>query len=100
LAQTNYLDSAVTNGVTYYYVVSAVNSGLESYNSPPVNAIPLSPPTMSISYDQTNLVISWTNPVFLLQAATNVTGPFTDLIGTPSPFSTNPVGNQFFRLRH
>jgi alpha-L-rhamnosidase len=35
-----YADTTVTNGVTYYYVVSAVNSGVEGSNSTQVSAVP------------------------------------------------------------
>ena len=38
-ATTNYLDVSVSAGTTYYYVVSAVNSGGESSNSAPAVAI-------------------------------------------------------------
>ena len=38
-ATTNYSDSLVSAGTTYYYVVSAVNSGGESSNSAPVSVI-------------------------------------------------------------
>jgi len=38
LRTTSYTDSAVTNGVTYYYVVAAVRSGAEGPNSIPANA--------------------------------------------------------------
>jgi cellulose 1,4-beta-cellobiosidase len=41
LATTNYLDTNVTNAVTYYYVVSALGAGGESSNSPSVSAVPL-----------------------------------------------------------
>src|SRR5207249_2353481 len=67
LAQTNFLDDAVTNGLTYYYVVSAMNSALEGPNSAPSGATPLAPTPMIFSYDGTNLVISWTDARFQLQ---------------------------------
>jgi autotransporter-associated beta strand protein len=43
-ATTNYNDSAVTNGVTYYYVVSATNVFGESTNSAQASATPVAPP--------------------------------------------------------
>jgi len=39
----SYTDSSLTNGTTYYYVVSAVNSAGESTNSAPINASPTAP---------------------------------------------------------
>ena len=41
LTATNYTDANVTNGVTYFYVVSAINSFGESANSLQVSATPL-----------------------------------------------------------
>jgi beta-glucosidase len=43
LTSTNCTDSVVTNGTTYYYVVSAVNNGCESTNSIQVSATPNQP---------------------------------------------------------
>jgi beta-galactosidase len=37
-----YTDAGLTNGTTYYYVVSALNSGLDSANSSQVSATPVS----------------------------------------------------------
>ncbi len=42
LVNTNYTDGSVTNGVPYYYVVTAVNAGAESTNSNEAVAVPLS----------------------------------------------------------
>jgi type 1 glutamine amidotransferase len=39
LRVTSHSDGAVTNGVTYYYVVSAITSGAESSNSAPVSVV-------------------------------------------------------------
>lgn len=40
---TNYTDTGLTNGTTYYYVVSAVNSAGESANSAQASAMPALP---------------------------------------------------------
>jgi len=40
---TNYADSLVTNGTTYYYVVSGVNTNGEGLNSAEVSATPMLP---------------------------------------------------------
>ncbi|MBE1443770.1 pectate lyase [Paenibacillus sp. OAS669] len=42
---TSYTDKELTNGTTYYYVVSAVNAGGESANSSEVSATPTAPVT-------------------------------------------------------
>src|SRR5207244_5171245 len=41
---TTYTDNGVTNGTTYYYVVTAVNSSGESGNSNEASATPNTPP--------------------------------------------------------
>ena len=40
---TSLTDSGLTNGTTYYYVVSALNAGGESANSAQVSATPVAP---------------------------------------------------------
>jgi hypothetical protein len=52
----------------------------------------------SIALQGGNVVITYSQGV--LQAATSVTGPYTDVAGATSPYSTAPTGSaMFFRLR-
>jgi hypothetical protein len=46
-----------------------------------------------------NLVMSWANPLFVLQGAPEAAGPYTDLAPT-SPYTNSISGQQFFRLRY
>ncbi len=180
LGTNNYVDSGLTNGVTYHYVVSAALLGCESTNSVSVNATPLctppSTPTASnngplwtgmdltltastvpgASYSWTgpngfsstnqnptiqnatvaasgiysvvesaggcssvaantsvtvnpplslgiqplpgNVVLTW--PAGVLQSTTNLTGPWSGVVGATSP-RTNPISSsqEFFRVK-
>jgi fibronectin type 3 domain-containing protein len=61
LTVTNYSDAAVTNAVTYYYVVTAVSGG-ESTNSLPVSAVPLpslTPTNIILQASGGQLQLSW-----------------------------------------
>lgn len=50
ITASNYTDMTVTNGTTYYYVVTATNSAGTSGNSPEDNATPISP-MVNVGFD-------------------------------------------------
>lgn len=61
---TNYTDTAVGGGMTYYYVVSAVNAGNESANSTEVSALvpaagALTPWSLSINMNNVKLISNY-----------------------------------------
>ncbi len=47
VAATNYVDAPVTNGMNYFYVITATNINGESGNSAQVSALPVGPPTIT-----------------------------------------------------
>jgi hypothetical protein len=63
-ATTGYTDTGLTNGTTYYYVVSAVNSAGQSGNSSQVSATPISVPpppiNLTATAGNTQVSLSWT----------------------------------------
>lgn len=65
VASTNYSDTTVANGATYYYVVSAANAGGESANSTQVSATPTGPPTvapgsLTATGSNASAILQWT----------------------------------------
>ena len=56
-------------------------------------------PTLNFTPTTTNLFLQWQNN-FVLQMATNVTGPYLDVSDAPNPYSVSlATGRSFFRLR-
>ena len=87
LLGTTYMDSSVRNGVTYYYVVSAVNSGGESAPTSEMAATPMSPPPAppggQISPGSGEVALKW-DPVssadsYSIKRSTVPGGPYTTL---------------------
>ncbi|MFS1512083.1 glycoside hydrolase family 9 protein [Chengkuizengella sp. SCS-71B] len=88
LTNTNYSDTGLTNGSTYYYVVSAVNDTGESANSSEVSAIPNPPPapgsfTLTAEAGNGNVDLSWTissNAIsYDVKRSETQSGPFTSI---------------------
>jgi hypothetical protein len=69
-AGVSYVDSAVTAGTTYFYVVSSLNATGEGPNSAQVSATPLAPPNFSLSPGATSIAVT---------AGTSVSVPFSVL---------------------
>lgn len=83
---TSYTDATVTNGTTYYYVVSAVNSHGESANSSEVNAtpepIPAAPTGLTATAASSSQInLSWTASTgaatYNILRGTTSGGPYT-----------------------
>jgi fibronectin type 3 domain-containing protein len=93
----SYVDTALTNGIKYFYVVSAVNSAGESANSSEVNATPTAPagppaaPTnVQAGAGNAQVSLTWTASTgattYNVKRATTSGGPYTKL---SSPSATN-----------
>ncbi|HEX9046233.1 MAG TPA: LamG-like jellyroll fold domain-containing protein, partial [Verrucomicrobiae bacterium] len=106
LPATSFTDTAVTNGVMYYYVVHAVNVVGESPDSTEVSARPVSPvpPNLSLNFSGGQLQINWPadHTGWRLQMNTNLTTgnwqevPGANAINALSIPATN--NNVFYRL--
>jgi hypothetical protein len=106
VATTNYTDTGLLSGTSYYYVVSALNSGGAGPDSEPVAATPL-PPLLTIFQVGVNVRFSWPASAtgFALQEAPLLSGDWTNssvvvqLQGTDS-VAELPIeqGTKFYRL--
>jgi len=115
VAATNYSDTLVTNGVTYFYVVSATNSSGESVNSAQASAMPLpsvAPVNLTAQTGGGQMQISWPHDHlgWHLEIQTNHTasGISTNWTTWSGSFTTNQVfipviptnGSVFLRLAY
>ena len=103
VAGTSFTDTGVTNGTTYYYVVSASNLGGESINSTEVSATPLASPAVptglaALAGDAT-VSLDWTASAgaasYNVKRATTPGGPYDTLQAgvTSTSFSDNELTN-------
>jgi len=91
---TNYTDAGLTNGKTYYYIVTALNPGDESTNSVQASAttIPPAPETLTASATNAQVTLNWTASAgatsYNVKRSTNNGGPY---VTNASPTTTNYV---------
>ncbi|MGH7976086.1 MAG: LamG-like jellyroll fold domain-containing protein, partial [Limisphaerales bacterium] len=109
LIELNFTNTGLTNGITYYFVVSAINSAGESGNSIAVSAQPVSvsPPQLNFGAGNGQIQIAWPQDYtgWNLQVQTNsltgtnwVTVPISTLTNQMA-FPIDPAnGSVFFRL--
>lgn len=58
------------------------------------------PVSLSIQNRAGRVVLGWTNPSFVLQSSTNISGPFVSVPGATNPYTNNSTPAQlFFRLQ-
>jgi cellulose 1,4-beta-cellobiosidase len=99
VTSTSYSDTSVQNGVSYFYVVSASNSGGESADSNEASALPKAPVTPPAPTGVTATVgqakVSGTAPVTVRWNASTGATSYTVKRATSSagPFSTVSSGN-------
>ena len=104
------IDTTVTNGGSWYYVVSALNGIGESADSAVVIASPRPPPSLTVSSGSGHLLFSWPTSAtgFTAYGASNLNPPIQWRVITNVPGSNNglyllslPIdsGKQFFRLQ-
>jgi hypothetical protein len=93
----SYTDTALANGTTYYYVVSALDSAGESANSAQVSAspaapvtIPVTPTGLAATAGNAQVALSWTASSgatgYHVKRATSSGGPYTQ-VGAPTSAS-------------
>jgi hypothetical protein len=82
-----------SNWVWASYMTVAANSSFENYSSVVAPVV-----TFNIRSSGGNVILAW--PVGILQSATQVAGPYNDILGATSPY-TNVLSasQQFFRIR-
>jgi fibronectin type 3 domain-containing protein len=97
---TNFTDSALTNGTTYYYVVSALNAAGESANSSQSNATPTAPATppaaptgLQAIAGNAQVSLTWSASAgatsYNVQRSTTSGGPYTQVAAPTTPSDTD-----------
>lgn len=112
VASASFINTGLLNGTTYYYVVTALNTGGESANSVQASATPVSNTPVPMGFVATNGVLKINWPAdhvgWRLQSQTNAlnAGIGTNWVDVPAAVSTNQItipldasnGSVFYRL--
>jgi len=88
---TTWTDSGLTNGTSYYYVVSATNSAGTSGNSAPVSAIPTVPPVFTASATASPNPVAQGKPTTITATVTDTSGTLSN--GIVQILIADPSGN-------
>jgi large repetitive protein len=79
-----------------YLVTTSIGACSSAPATVTVTVLP--PEIISSQFSNGNLVLDW--PFGTLQSATDITGPWSDVVGATPPYTNTPSGPQeFFRIR-
>lgn len=97
--------TSITGYMTQFDSSSPYTSGYEIVPTRYEDIVPASvgptPEPLVISVEGSDVVLSWTNPLFNLQAASAVTGTYTNVPGATSPYHYPLTeGQKYFRLSY
>jgi hypothetical protein len=90
--------NTIYDAITAYGSSGTIRYDLVSVFGDAASMLP-SPIPLTIQQVGNSAVLSWTNPAFSLQSASDVAGPYTTISGATSPYTNTITGaQQFFRL--